>query len=199
MYPAHPITEAVREEAGTRRDLRWVSAVLLVLFVLGPAALAVWNVYTISNADFPSDQQLSANFYAHAGSFEDLVRMFNADRTALLASRRQTVSLASVEEVAGQVRAGQYLEALKKISVSDIRGDLLSGNLTLLPQGTRGGIDDASKVYRYLPQGELEPLALHHSYYLRGPGIYFLTGDCLLEKHWFIHRNVAIQIAYSPY
>jgi hypothetical protein len=199
MYPAHPITDAGQEKAGTRRDLRWVSAALLGLFMLGPAALAVWNVYAISNADFPSDQQLSANFHAHEGSFEDLVRMFNADRAALLASRRQTVSLASLEELVGQVRAGQYLEALKEISVSDIRGDLRSGNLTLLPQGTRGGIHDASKVYRYMPQGELEPLAQHHSYYFRGPGIYFLTGDRLLEKHWFIHHNVAIQIAYSPY
>lgn len=106
MYPAHPITDAGQEKAGTRRDLRWVSAALLVLFLLGPAALAVWSVYTISNADFPSDQQLSANFYAHEGSFEDLIRMFNADRTALLASRRQTVSLASLEELVGQVRAG---------------------------------------------------------------------------------------------
>jgi len=199
MCPAHPITEAGREEAGIRQDLRWVSAALLALFLLVPAALAVWNVYTISNAEFPSDQQLSANFYAHEGSFEDLVRMFNADRTALLASRRQTVSLAGLEELVGQVRARQYQEALKQISVSDIRGDLRSGNLTLLPQGTRGGIDDASKVYRYAPEGELEPLAQHRSDYFRGPGIYFLTGDRLLETHWFIHHSVAIQIAYSPY
>ena len=175
-----------KKAAGDPPDIAYVGACVLLLALVA-AATATLQIHHL-----PSDAQLAANFSVHTRAFEDLVRMFNTDRPALIASRRTAVSLLNLGTLLGDSRAQQYLAVSREISVSDVRCDLLSGSLTLLPRGAPGGIDGASKVYRYIPQGNPEPLERHQIYHLRGAGMYFVTGDSPLDKHWFIHHNATV-------
>jgi hypothetical protein len=65
--------------------------------------------------------------------------------------------------------------------------------------GGQQNLERSPKSYLYLPDAQSRSLVQHHGYDWHGPGVYVLSGDRPLKGLWFIHDDMTIGIAVSPY
>jgi hypothetical protein len=127
------------------------------------------------------------------------VQMLAADHSSLAAQGATAIDLATLAgPETNRVRFGMYRGLLQQISVSDLRYFPDSGKLILVPGGQENP-QRPSKSYLYLPHGQPRPLVQHHGYDWHGPGVYILSGDRPLKGFWFIHQDMTIKVAISPY
>jgi len=167
--------------------------------LLGSSTLAVLYTYAVGLSNPPSDEDLTANFFSHEATFNELVQMLDADRRTLAAEGETPINFAALSTLgASAARAETYGGLLREISVVDLRYFPVSGKLILLPD-RQANLKRRSKSYLYLPHAQLQPLVRQHGYHWRGPGVYVVTGDHALKESWFIHYDTMIQVAFSPY
>jgi hypothetical protein len=184
-----------RAELKTRKPA-WLGACALLLLLGGPPALSIWSAYSLELKNRATEEDLAANFRANEAHFAELIDLLAEDRERL---RLEPIDLAALSHDLPAARARIYEELLGRIAVADIRYFTASGELILLPEGGPANTNAAPRWYRYLPQGEPEPIAQHHGYAWRGPGMYSLSGDRPLESRWFIHHNKLVEVAFAPY
>jgi hypothetical protein len=178
----------------------WVSACLLIPLFLTPLLLALLATYTVNQQNQPGDEELASNFLSHQAAFEELVEMLLLDCRDLRLERGEVNDLKMLSTALDNARrVDKYKDLLKQISIAELRYFPSSGRLILLPDGAHRTGKGSSKSYVYLPDGLPEPLVKHHGYYLRGPGVSFLTGDRRIKGDWYIHYDTMITLAFSPY
>jgi hypothetical protein len=169
--------------AGHGRRLDWAVCTAIAL-VLGLATLAVYSTFAVDRPGEPSDEELTSNFLSHEAGFDELVRRLGTDRQARLATNAARVRM--------------YKGLLQRLSVQDLRYFPGSGKLVLVPDG-QPDPERPSTTYLYLPHAQPQPLAQYHGYAWHGPGVYILTGDRPLKGSWFVHHDMTIEVAVTPY
>jgi len=177
----------------------WAAIWALVALLLGSATLAVLATYEVDLSNWPSDEELTANFFSHETTFNELAQMLERDRRTLAPEGETPIDFATLSRLgASAARVQTYSGLLRRISVVDLRYFPDSGKLLLLPD-RRANAQRPSRSYLHLPHAQPQPLVGHHGYTLRGPGVYVVTGDRPLKGSWFIHYDTMIQVAFSPY
>ena len=197
-YAEVPATRA-RTGAATSDKGSWAATWALIALLLGSAALAALATYEVDLRNRPSDEELTANFFSHETTFNELVRMLYADRRTLAPEVETPIDFAALSRLgAGAAGVETYSGLLRQISVADFRYFPDSGKLILLPD-RQANLLRPSKSYLYLPHAQPQPVVRHHGYGWRGPGVYVVTGDRPLKGSWFIHYETTVQVAFSPY
>jgi hypothetical protein len=177
----------------------WVALCTIIALVLGPSTLAVFATYDVNKENQPSDQQLMANFSSHEGRFDELVQMLASDRPSLVAKGASGVDLATVARLdSDAARVRMYRALLREISVADLRYFPDSGKVALVPDGQEN-VERPFKSYLYLPHAQPQSLVQHHGYNWREPGMSIITSDRPLKGRWFIHHEMPIEVAVTPY
>jgi hypothetical protein len=181
-------------------DTWGVAALVLITLFIAPAVLTIVTIHTISQRDQPGDEQLIENLRVHEAEFDELVQMLNSDCRSLPAGAGEFIDLARLSSLVTSVsRREMYKRLLRQIFVTDLRYFPGTGKLMLLPAGTQTNIDAASKTYIYRVGGQPQPVVARQGHNWRGPGLYFRTGDRQLKGFWFIHYDMTITLALSPY
>lgn len=128
-----------------------------------------------------------------------LVQMLAADHSSLPAKRTNGIDLATVARLGkSTARFRMYRALLRQTSVADFRYFPDSGKLALLPDGQEN-LERPATAYLYLPHAKPQSLVQHEGDNWRGPGMHILTGDRPLKGFWFIHHEMTIEVAVSPY
>ena len=170
-----------------------------VALALGLMALAAFSIYDAGRVTRPSDAQLAANFSSHEAGFAELVEMLTADSQHQGAKGEASIDLATVARLAGSApRLRVYAGLLRQIAVDDFRYFPDSGKLVLVPDGEENR-ERPSKSYLYLPRAHPQSSARYHGYTWRGPGPYILAGDRPLKGSWYIHHDMTVEVAISPF
>src|SRR5215469_11090740 len=187
----------VRTGAGTSDTGSWTAIWAVIALLLGSSTLAVLATYEVDLLNRPSEEELTANFFSHETTFNELVQMLDADRRTLAPEGETPIDFAALSRPgASAARAETYRGLLRQISVADLRYFPDSGRLILLPD-RQANLQRPSKSYLYLPHAQPPPVVPHHGYYWRGPGVYVVTGDRPLKGPWFIHYDTMIHVAFS--
>jgi len=150
-----------------------------IALMFGPLILLLWEAYGNNQPSRPSEAELTANFLAHEGEFDQLARMLSTDR----------------QSPAGK---GAYRHLLQQICVADLHYFPGSGKLILVPEGEENQ-ERPAESYVYLPNARPESVAQHHGDYLHGPGAEIVTRDSPLKGSWFIRHELTMQVAVTPY
>jgi len=167
--------------------------------LLGSSTVAVLAAYEVDLNNSPIDEELTANFFSHETTFNELVQMLDADSRTLALEGETPIDFAALSRLGpSAARAEAYGGLLREISVVDLRYFADSGKLILLPD-RQANLQRPSKYYLYLPHAQPEPVVRQHGYHWRGPGTYVVTGDHALKGSWFIHYDTTMQVAFSPY
>ena len=196
---AESLTQRARKVANTLGTGSWAVICAVIALVLGAPTLAAYDTHEIDQEDRPSDAQLAANFFSHEQKFDELVQMLAADHSSLAAQGATAVNLTAMAGLeTNRVRFGMYRRLLQQITVSDLRYFPDSGKLILVPSGQEN-LERPSKFYLYLPHGQSRSLVQHLGYDWHWPGVYVLSGDRPLKGLWFIHHDMTIGVAVSPY
>jgi len=173
---------------------------VLITLLLAPVVLTTVAGLTIHQRNGPSDQDLLENLLAHETKFDELVAMLTADCRSLPPGAGESIDLAGLSAVVtNAARKDTSERLLREISVTDLRYFPGSGRLVLMPAAARTNIRGSSKSYVYTAGGQPQPVVAHDGYNLRGPGLYFLTGDRRVKGSWFIHYDTLIGLGFSPY
>ena len=159
-----------RRAVGAAREMFGLAACIALVFAL--LTLSIFGGHEINQGNQPSDEELTANFFTHEATFDELAAM--------------------------PVRPETYRSLLRQISVADLRYFPESGELILIPDGQEN-LQHPSKSYVYLPHAQPQSFAEHHIYYWRGPGVNIVTGDLPLKGDWFIRHDMTIAVAVTPY
>ena len=161
-------------------------------------ALAALSIYDVGRVTQPSDEELAANFSSHEAGFAELVAMLTADRQRPAAKGAASIDLATVARLTpNAARLRVYEGLLRQIAVDDFHYFPDSGKLVLVPD--EEDPERPSKSYLYLPHAHPQSLTRYHGYTWRGPGSYILAGDRPLKGSWFIHHDMTVEVAISPY
>jgi hypothetical protein len=197
-YAEVPASRA-RTGAATSDKGTWAAIWALIALLLGSATLAVLAIYRVDLSNRPSDEELTANFFSHETTFNELVQMLDADQRTLAPEGKTSIDFATLSRLsASAARAETYSELLRAISVVDLHYFPDSGKLILLPD-RQANLQRPSKSYLYLPHAQPQPVVGHLGYHWRGPGVYVVTEDRPLTGSWFIRCDTMIQVAFSPY
>lgn len=171
----------------------------VIALVLGLALLAAFATHGVNRKNEPSDEALAMNFLSHEAEFDELVRMLASDHLSAAATEATGIDLSAAARLdENPARIAMYGGLLRQISVADFHYFPDSGRLILMPDG-RDNLEGPSNFYLYLPHGRPQPLVPYYGSDWRMPGIYMLTGDRRLRGNWFIHREMTMQVAVSPF
>lgn len=183
-----------------RPDKQWPATVCAAFaLALGLIALVAFSIYDVDRVTQPSDEELAANFSSHEAGFAELVEMLTADSQHPAAKGEASIDLATVARLTtSATRFRAYEGLLRQIAVHDFRYFPDSGKLVLVPDG-EGNPEQPSKSYLYLPHAHPQTLTRYHGYMWRGPGSYIVAGDHRLKESWFIHHDMTVKVAISPY
>jgi hypothetical protein len=152
-------------------------AAIYVALVLGILSFGVLGTYDVNQRDRRSDEELTAEFFAHEAVFDELVKVLAAGPGG---------------------NAEIYKRLLRQISVADARYFPDSGKLILVPDGQEN-LEPPSRFYVYLPHGQPQSFLQNHGYYWRGPGVDIVTRDLPLKAGWYIRHDTTIEVAVTPY
>jgi len=181
-------------------DRSWVPVLVSIALFLVPLALAMFADYSINRRNQPSDEELTENFLSHEAQFDELLEMLDSDRRSVPLEGGESIDLSGLSAVlASAARTDLYKGLLRQIRVADLRYFPGSGKVVLLPAAGQTNVEGSSKSYVYMMGGQPQPVVAHHGYYLRGPAVYFVTGDRHVKGAWFIHYDTMIALAFSPY
>lgn len=196
---AERVISHTRKRAGIPLKESWVALCAIIALVLGPSTLAIFVTCEVNNENQPSDRQLTANFSSHEGRFDELVQMLASDRPSLVAKESTGVNLATVARLdKDAARVRMYRDLLREISVADLRYFPSTGKLSLVPDGQEN-VERPLKSYLYLPHAQPQSLVQHHGYNWREPGLSIIAGDRRLKGRWFIHHEMTLEVAVTPY
>jgi hypothetical protein len=175
----------------------WTQVLVLSLLVAVPAALIALSGYSAARAGHPTDEELTARFLSREADFQALLHMLDSDgkRLPLTDGPFDLADLVA----AGAGHKGDYKAILARIDATNVRYFPRSGNVVLSVAQSGEHFADAKKSYLYLSHDQPQALLRHPSYALRGPGIYFVTGDHRIKGQWFIHHDGTVVIAFAPY
>jgi hypothetical protein len=191
------VVHAVEQRAKNRSSR--AAVFMLSLFVAVPVALGLLAAYAAARDSHPTDEELTARFLAHESDFQTLAQMLDSDRRRLLL-RAEPIDLADlVAAGASTANIGNYESLLARIGAKNFNYFPRSGNLVLPVSASGENFAQSRKSYSYLSREEPQPLLHHQSYALRGPGIYFVTGDHRIKGQWFIHHEGTVVVTFAPY
>lgn len=194
------IAAGARNGAGTSDKGSWAAAICTVIALgVGLLTLVALATYDVKHGNQPTDEELTTDFFSHESRFDELVHMLDADRRTLASQGATAIDLAAMARLNTKaVRLGMYTGLLQEISVADLRYFPDSGKLILVPDGEKNR-ERPSKSYLYLGRAQPQPLIQYHGYAWHGPEVYMTTGDSPLRGAWFIHHDMTVVVAFSPY
>jgi hypothetical protein len=192
--------DTVPTRPSSTRGAEILNRTFLLIRVGGILTIVLSSGYAETARSHPTDDELTARFFAHESEFESLVQLLDSDRGRLLSLGAESYEFTDfVPTGAGTAHFADYEALLAKIGSANFRYFPRSGNLTLPASRSPDAFAEAKKSYLYLSREEPQPLRRHQSDSWRGPGVYFITGDRRIRGRWFIHHDGTLVVAFSPY